>query len=97
MAARHRAMKKKAAGGEIKGVEVPGADVIKEAEAKDDGFKKGGKAGLEAHGGKTKHRADKAPRKAASGGVGKYARGGSPYSAAGKGGKDAPAKGSECA
>ena len=90
-------MKKKAEGGKIEGVKVPGADIMKEAESKDDGFKKGGKAGMKAEGGRAKHRMDKMPRKASGGAVGKFARGGSPYSAASKGGKDAPSDGSECA
>lgn len=97
MSARARAMKKakKADGGSVKGVEVPGAFVMKEAESADDGFKRGGKPGVEAHGGKGHKRMDKAPRKAAGGAV-KLARGGSVYSAANKVTKSAPDKGSEC-
>jgi hypothetical protein len=94
MAARHRKMKY-ASGGEIKGVSVPGASIMREAESANEGFKRGGKSGTMAKGGKAKARMDKAPRKAAGGPV-KLARGGSPYSAAGKGGKDAPDSGSEC-
>ena len=97
MAARHRG-KKKADGGGIKGVNVPGASIMREAEASDAGFKKGGKAKMPmfAKGGKSAKRMDKAPRKAAGGSAVKYARGGSPFSSAGKGGKDAPTTGSEC-
>lgn len=87
---------KRAEGGRIR---VPGTDVIEEARAKDDGFKRGGaakKAGGIADGMKAKDRLDKAPRRASGGRVA-MKRGGSPYSAAGSGGKDAPAKGSECA
>lgn len=94
MAARHR--KKKAEGGAIKGVQVPGAQVIKEAEGGDEGFKKGGKASIAAFGGKAAKRMDKAPRKAAGGAV-KLARGGSPYSAAAKTSRSASSSGSECA
>ena len=95
MAARHRG-KKKADGGAIKGVSVPGASIMKEAEASNEGFKKGGKAGMKAKGGKAGPRMDKMPRKAGGGSVVKYARGGSPYSSAGKGGSDAPKTGEEC-
>ena len=97
MAARHRG-KKKAEGGAIKGVKVPGASIMEEAEKTNEGFKKGGKAKapMFAKGGKSKKRMDKAPRKAAGGSAVKYARGGSPYSSAGKGGRDAPMNGSEC-
>ena len=87
MAARHR--KKKAEGGAIKGVQVPGASVMREAEASSDGFKKGGAM---AKGGKAKPSFGKKAR----GGAAKFAKGGSPFSSAKSGGKDAPATGDEC-
>lgn len=65
MAARHRGMKK-AGGGGISGVQVPGADVIKEAEASNQGFKKGGKV-VKAMGKKARARGDRVPRKADGG------------------------------
>lgn len=69
MSARARAMKrsKYADGGTIKGVSVPGASVMREAEASNDGFKKGGKAGMTAKGSKSKKRGDKPARKAFGG------------------------------
>lgn len=94
MAARHRAMKR-ASGGRI---QLRGQQVIDEAKADNDGFKRGGKAmkdGGMAAGKKGMDRMDK-PRRASGGRVA-MARGGSPFSAAGKSGGDAPAKGSECA
>ena len=94
MAYRHR-VQKRAEGGRI---QVPGTQVIEEARAKDDGFKRGGrmKKGGIADGAKAADRLDKAPRRASGGRVA-MKRGGSPYSAAGGAGKDAPSKGSECA
>jgi hypothetical protein len=83
-----RALKRSryASGGKITGVPIPGEAVIKEAEADSDGFKKGGMIAT--------------GKKLARGGfakpVRKFASGGSPMSAAAKGGKDAPDKGSEC-
>ena len=94
MAARHRAMKR-ASGGRV---QLRGQQVIDEAKADNDGFKRGGKAmkdGGMADGKRGMERMDK-PRRASGGRVA-MARGGSPFSAAGKGGSDAPKSGSECA
>lgn len=100
MSARARAMKKAkyASGGKIDGVPVPGKAVIKEAESENEGFQKGGKV-VPAKGLRSGGRADKPARKAAGGAVKpvKLARGGSPFSAAAKGGKMAPDSGDECA
>lgn len=95
MAYRHR-VQKRASGGRV---QLRGQQVIDEAKADNDGFKRGGKAGKKdggmADGKKGMERMDK-PRRASGGRVA-MARGGSPFSAAGKGGSDAPKSGSECA
>ena len=94
MAYRHR-VQKRASGGRV---QVPGKQIIEEAYADNDGFKRGGrmkKDGGAAEGKKAADRMDK-PRRASGGRV-PMARGGSAFSAASKGGTDAPKAGSECA
>lgn len=86
---------KRASGGRV---QVPGKQVIEEAYADNDGFKRGGKAkdGGMADGKKSAARMDK-PRRAAGGAVPRaMRRGGSAMSAAGSGGENAPSRGSEC-